>query len=274
MEWAQSGVLALARGVRDPVSLMAAVPPGAPPSLLNAQTTPGRSVGFVSVRRTHVQTIARHLGVGIDAVCLSLLSQSLNLYLAERGAAPQRSLVAALLEPGMRSARAPDGTTRSEEPGLAIDCVPLASDAPSASERVARIEEALRYAGLDRSATWEPLVSPLLDATPPALLVGLGDLVGRVEAAGALPRFANVLYSSSEEAAEMSYLAGARIQNRYVFAPSAPGLPLHVHATVRPASVDFGLSACRDSIPDLWSLTMGLSTALSDSLDELGLRDD
>ena len=56
--------------------------------------------------------------------------------------------------------------------------------------------------------------------------------------------------------------AGAPITGIHPFGPVYDGMLLNITAIGREKSVDIGLVACRDGVPELWSLVEGMEEAL------------
>jgi hypothetical protein len=62
------------------------------------------------------------------------------------------------------------------------------------------------------------------------------------------------------------YCAGARVDAVYPFGPLLPGAGLNITVLSNMGSLDVGLIACPDLVPDLWDIADGFPRAVADLL--------
>ncbi|MCO5108654.1 MAG: wax ester/triacylglycerol synthase family O-acyltransferase [Burkholderiaceae bacterium] len=218
-----------------------------------------RSVATVSLPLDAVKAIARAHEAKVNDVVLAICSGALRRYLAAHGGVPRKPLVAAVPV----SLRA-DGDV---EFATQATMVP-ASLATHLADPVRRLRAIRDAAGASKSLTASarqvlPTDFPTLGL--PWLLSALASLYGRTRLANAIPPIANLVISNVPGPQVPLYLAGARMRTYWPLSIVEHGLGLNITVESYSGSLDFGLVACRKSIPDLDAL----AAAMTDAFEEL-----
>lgn len=218
-----------------------------------------RSVATVSLPLDAVKAIARAHGATVNDVVLAICSGALRRYLAAHGGVPRKPLVAAV-PVSLRAAGDMDFATQAT-------MVP-ASLATHLADPVRRLRAIRDAAGASKSLTASarqvlPTDFPTLGL--PWLLSALASLYGRTRLANAIPPIANLVISNVPGPQVPLYLAGARMRTYWPLSIVEHGLGLNITVESYSGSLDFGLVACRRSIPDLDAL----AAAMADAFEEL-----
>lgn len=218
-----------------------------------------RSVATVSLPLDAVRAIARTHDSKVNDVVLAICSGALRRYLAAHGGVPRKPLVAAV-PVSLRAAGDLDYATQAT-------MVP-ASLATHLADPVRRLHAIHDAAGASKSLTASarrvlPIDFPTLGL--PWLLSALASLYGRTRLADAIPPIANLVISNIPGPQVPLYLAGARMRTWWPLSIVEHGLGLNVTVESYAGSLDFGLVACRRSIPDLDAI----AAAMTDAFEEL-----
>ena len=218
-----------------------------------------RSVATLSLPLAAVKAIARTHDAKVNDVVLAICSGALRRYLAAHGGVPRKSLVAAV----------PVSLRAAGDVGYDIQATMVpASLATHLADPLRRLRAIRDAAGASKSLTASarqvlPTDFPTLGL--PWLLSTLASLYGRTRLANAIPPIANLVISNVPGPPVPLYLAGARMRSYWPLSIVEHGLGLNITVESYSGSLDFGLVACRRSIPDLDTL----AAAMTDAFDEL-----
>ena len=103
-----------------------------------------------------------------------------------------------------------------------------------------------------------------LGAQWPVVLHGAMELYGRSHLADRLPPAANVVVSNVPGPQVPLYVAGARVLTLYPVSIPTHGMALNLTVQSYCGSLDFGLTACRRTVPDLHKLADYLDESLAE----------
>ena len=141
----------------------------------------------------------------------------------------------------------------------------LPTDEPDPVARVARVHEAMVDAkGLFDAVPAERLTD-FAQFPPPMVFARAMRTVTRLTASRFMPPV-NVTISNVPGPREPLYTAGARLLHYYPVSTIVDGQGLNITVQSYLDTLDFGLVACRELVPDLWDLL----DAILDDLAELG----
>lgn len=258
---ARAGLQALREVARDhggARSLLAGAARPAPRTVLNGTIGAERAFSAVSVPLAEVRGIAARHRATVNDVVLAVVGQALRDWLDARGELPRAELVAAvavsLRRSGDRSANTQAGLVR----------VPLATDCVDPHERLCRIRDsAAAVRGLLRGTrSGIPTDLPVLG------LPWIGGLLAAAWARGRLadrvPPLVNVIVSNVPGPQEPPVLFGARLEGLWPMSIPYHGCALNVTVQSRPDALDFGLVACRRTVPDVDSIAKRIADAVRD----------
>jgi len=235
-------------------------PFAAPRTRFNGALTSRRSVALTKVSLTDVKVVKDALGVKVNDVVTAVVGSALRRYLLESDELPDRPLIAA--EPVSIHGRSGGlkGVTQ-----LSVIFSTLATDVGDPVERLRAIaaaniqaKEMSQTMGLDTFARWSEQLWPNV--------LSLGArLYSVLHAADHHPVVFNLLLSNVAGPPFTLYLAGARVEGTYAFGPITEGAGLNVTVISTGDDLGFGIVACPDLLPNVWTL----ADLIPGALDEL-----
>jgi WS/DGAT/MGAT family acyltransferase len=235
----------------------------APKTILNATITSQRSFTARSLPLAAAKAIAKESGTKLNDVVMATCAGALRRYLIEKHALPKESLVAfvpvSLRDPGNTEAN-------NQVSGMLCS---LATDIRDPLERLKAIQESSRQA--------KDLSGRVRDAQPrdfsifgaPFVMHEAMQLYGRSRLADRLPPPANVVISNVPGPQTPLYVAGAKVLTLYPVSIPAHGMALNLTVQSYCGSLDFGLTACRKTVPDLRKLAGYLDESLQELYDAI-----
>ena len=232
----------------------------APKARFNGQIGARRAFATLSLPLDRAKAIGAACGVTLNDVLMATVSGALVRYLKRHRALPRRSLVAAVPFSLRGSDLAAAGNQVTMLPAS------LATDVRDAGTRLATIHAAMNTL---KSTTADlkgliPTDFPSLGA--PWLFGGLTRLFERTRLADRIPLPANLVVSNVPGPPVPLYLAGARMRGYYPVSIVVHGLALNLTVHSYDGSLDLGVVACPDNVPDLPDFIDDLREAF----DELG----
>jgi hypothetical protein len=135
----------------------------------------------------------------------------------------------------------------------------LATDRADPLERLARVHEAAGAAKALTGSLRGLIPTDLPSLGLPWLLSAGAALYARASAGEHLPPIANLVVSNVPGPPVPLYLAGARVLTWWPMSIVEHGLGLNITLMSYAGSLDFGLVAARDAVPDLDRLTQALA---------------
>ncbi len=197
-----------------------------------------------SLRLDEVKALAKSRGATINDVVLALCAGALRRYLAEHGALPEKPLRAALPV----SVRPPGNAQLNNQVFFTLSRLPT-----DVAEPLARLAAA-QTAGQEAKnlfADMRDLVTTdvsILGA--PLFAMGLTRLWAGARAANYLSPFFNVAISNVPGPRQTMYCAGAPATHYFPVSIPYHGCALNITVQSYLDQLDFGLVACRETVPD------------------------
>ena len=232
----------------------------APRSPLNGRIGPQRRFATQAFPLERLKSVARHEGVTLNDVVTCLVGGSLRRYLQDITALPRDSLTAAI----PMSLREEGDTSSGNAVGMIYSIV-----GTNIADPVIRLREI--YASTRRAKKHVQQVPPQmrvpysLASMAPAILKMLSGMGGTGR-----PMF-NTVESNVPGGRKEKYLRGARLLHLYpaniVFQGMAVSFTCYSHA----GALNVGITACRDSVPHMQRLATGLTDALVELEQGLGI---
>ena len=187
---------------------------------------------------------------------MAICAGALRRYLLEKHGLPKEPLVA-MVPVSLREA----GNTEIKNQVSGMLCS-LATDIADPLERLKAIHassvEAKEFSGKIKDVT--PRDFSIFGA--PIVLQGAMGLYGRSGLADRLPPSANVVISNVPGPQTPLYLAGARLLTLYPVSIPTHGMALNLTVQSYCGALDFGLTACRRTVPELRKLADYLEESL------------
>ena len=248
----------LASLVSPPKGRRGGLPIG-PATPLNGPIGAARSFATASIPLAEVKAVAKRHGATVNDVVLALVSGAARAWLVGKRALPEAPLVAAMPV----SLRAEGDSIYSTRATMV-----LANLATHVADPKARLEAIRASAGRAKALTLKakaiiPMDLPALGM--PWVLSGIARAYGYAQGVKAFPPLANLVVSNVPGPQAPLHLAGARVLTWWPASIVEHGLGLNVTVESYCGSLDFGLVAAREAMPDVRKL----AGALYDAHEEL-----
>lgn len=227
------------------------VPFSAPHSMFNVPINSTRSFVIKSISLKSVEALGKQANATVNDIILTLCSSALRKYMMDKNELPKRSLVASV----------PVSVRQESGSGNQITYVManLATDEPDTMTRLDIISESTKDAKkelLDVSAS---------AATNFAFLAqGLVAVMNQLNIARMMPPAANLIISNVPGPRKPLYFGQAKLKATYPLSVLIDGQALNITVVSYGNSINFGLLACQDTIPDLNILADHIESAMDD----------
>jgi WS/DGAT/MGAT family acyltransferase len=246
---------ALVRTVRGSAPANVTLAPNTP---LNVSVGSGRAFAGLSLPLRELQLLARAHGATLNEVVLMLCSTALRWHLGKRRCLPRKSLVAAvpvsLREEG-------DGTADNQ---ASMSLVSLGTHIADPRRRLQHVVDASRAMKQSLGAMRDILPTDFPSIGMPWLMEAAASLYGKAKIAERIPQVANLVISNVPGPQRPLYLAGARMTTNYPTSIVVHGLALNITVHSYDQSLDFGLMADAQALPDVRDLAAALGVALDE----------
>jgi WS/DGAT/MGAT family acyltransferase len=261
------GALAVRRRYRSQPNLEPPPSPfQAPRTSFNTAITPRRSFAYTSVSLPLVKAVKNATGSTVNDVVLALCAGALRSYLDRRDEHPDGPLVA-MVPVSVRGEDEKDALGNRVTSTFAS----LATDVDDPVKRLevihgcmAEVKEQQKALGADTLGDW-------VEFAAPALLGRAARLYSRTKMADRHRPLFNVTISNVPGPPFPLYSIGARMVANYPVGPIMDGGGLNMTVMSYLDQLDFGLQACPDVLPDIWSLADALPTALDELVEATGV---
>jgi WS/DGAT/MGAT family acyltransferase len=245
---------------RDPDVLSPPSPFSAPRTSFNLAITPHRRVAFGEVPLEDVKKVKNHFNCTVNDVVLALCSGALRRYLLARGELPDEPLVGFV----PISVRA-EQDRLSAGNRLSAMLTSLATDIPDPLERLRLISAAMSEAKTQHSLIGADALTDWTEFTLPALIGSAARLISSMRVFDRVRPVFNVTLSNIPGPPFPLFMAGAHVVGLYPLGPVVEGAGLNMTVMSYNGTVYFGINGCRESVPDIGTL----SGMVSESLEEL-----
>lgn len=237
-----------------------------PRTMLNARTTSRRAVATASLSLSEIKRIARHAGATVNDVLLAVTAGALRQYLVSRDALPEIPLVAGVPvsthEEGDQLANAYTSVFASLETHL-----------EDPAERLRGIARSTGAAKSRQGKVGGGIIQEFADVPPPWVFAAVAALYSKVGIPDLMQPMCNVIVSNVAGPPTDLYFGGARLVDLYPLGPIFDGMALNITVMSIGDTLDLGIVACRDAVPDLWRLADALPASLGELREAVGLED-
>jgi WS/DGAT/MGAT family acyltransferase len=230
----------------------------APRTPFNAPITAHRRFAFRSTSLESVKGIKNALGATVNDVVMAVCAGGLRTWLEQHDALPDQPL-AAMIPVSIRTGEETERWTNRVSAIFAS----LPTDEPDPIQRVARVHDAMVNAKDLFDAIPADSLTDFAQFPPPAVFSRAMRLATRLSTR-ATP--VNLVISNVPGPREPLYAAGSRLLHYYPVSTIVDGQGLNVTVQSYLDTLDFGLVACRELVPDLWEML----DAILDDLAALG----
>ena len=260
--------LAVRRHNREEPNLMPPPSPfSAPRTSFNTAITPRRSFAFTTVSLPTVKAVKNATGSTVNDVVLGLCAGALRRYLDDHEEHPDAALVA-MVPVSVRSGDERDVTGNRVTSMFAS----LATDVDDPVERLKVIHECMAEVKVQQKAIGADTLGDWAEFAAPALAGRAARLYSRTKMADRHRPLFNVTISNVPGPAFPLYSIGARMVSNFPVGPIMDGGGLNMTVMSYLDQLDFGLQACPDVLPDIWSLAEGLQLALDELVAATGVK--
>ncbi|HZT65017.1 MAG TPA: wax ester/triacylglycerol synthase family O-acyltransferase [Acidimicrobiales bacterium] len=223
----------------------------APRTIFNRPISAHRRFALRSTSLESVKQVKNELGATVNDVVMAVCAGALRTWLASHNALPDAPLVA-MVPVSVRTGEETDKWTNRVSALAAV----LPTDEPDPVERVRRVHEAM----VSAKELWNALPAERLtdfsQFPSPAVFARAMRLATRVAARTVSPF--NLVISNVPGPRHPLYAAGARLVHYYPVSTIIDGQGLNITVQSYLDTLDFGLVACRELVPDLWALADGI----------------
>ena len=242
---------------RTPDPMLSDAPTAAPRTSLNDRITPHRRFSFGSLSLDDVKEVKTALGVTVNDVVLGVCAGALRKFLGERGELPADPLIA--MVPVSIRTEAQKGTFGNQVSAMGAS---LHTDVEDPVARLQRIHESMRVAKDKHQALPATLLQDFAQFAPPAVAARAARVIARATVADWMDVPFNVVISNVPGPQYPLYGIGAKLAGSYPVSAINDGVGLNITVSSYNGSLDFGLVACRELLPDIWELMDDLRFAL------------
>jgi len=242
---------------RKPDPMLSQAPTVAPRTSFNDRITPHRRFAFGSLDLADVKDIKKQLGVTVNDVVLALCASALRRYLQERGELPADPLIA--MVPVSVRTEAQQGSFGNQVSAMTTS---LHTHVTDPVQRLECIHESMRIAKEQHQALPANLLQDFAQFAPPAVAARAARVIARATAANWMDVPFNVVISNVPGPQFPIYGLGAKLVAHYPVSAINDGVGLNITVQSYDGSLDFGIIACRELMPDVWDLMDDLREAL------------
>jgi len=232
----------------------------APPTPINARITAHRRIAYGSLSLDGLKTVKNAFALTVNDVVMALCAGALRRWLLEHDGLPEEALVVAV----------PVSIRTDDHEGHGVQVSMMVAELPThlegAAQRLAAVHESMTAAAEQFEAL--PAVS-LQDVTSaiPTVWAGLAARAAFRAVTGGAPQF-NLFVSNVPGPQAPLYVGGARVLGVFPLSAITDTTgALSITVFSYDGSLDIGLIACRELVPDVGHLADYLREALDELLE-------
>ncbi len=223
---------------------------GGPPTPFNAAITAHRRFAYRSARLEHIKQIKNASGATINDVVMAICAGALRRYLDDHDALPDQDLIA-MVPVSIRTGEETDKWSNRVSAIFAN----LPTTEASAAQRVATMHASMVEAKGQFDLIPADILIEMSDFAPPALATRAARLAVRTRIADRTNPPVNLVVSNVPgPRTPMGLTCGAPLKHYYPVSTVVDGQGLNITVQSYVDTLDFGLVACRELVPDLWVL--------------------
>jgi diacylglycerol O-acyltransferase / wax synthase len=254
------------RGITDRAPALPPTP--APKTPFNASITAHRRFAFTSMPLATAKVVRQATGATFNDVVLAICSGTLRRYLAKHDALPAEPLIA-MVPVSIRSGSEGE-TYQNRVSGLMTN---LATDVADPLERLAEIQRSMNAAKADFATIPAEALQDFTQFAPPAIAARAMRMYARTRIADRFNPPFNLIISNVPGPANPLYSAGGRLLHFYPVSAVVDGQGLNITVQSYNGSLDFGIIAARELVPDVWDMADMLHQAMDELLDAVRAKE-
>ncbi len=223
----------------------------APKSIFNDHVSGARLFAVNDISLSDIKSFSKAADATVNDTILAICSGALRRYMQEKEQLPDKSLLATV----------PVSIQQINRTGNQITYVSarLATDQRDPMRRLDDIRDSTFHAKKEMSE-----VDPAAATAFAVMAQGMVAVLNRLQLASLLPPPANVVISNVPGPRQPLYFGGARMVANYPLSVLVDGQALNITVVSYCDSVDFGLMACRDTLPDVDKIAAHLDDAFEE----------
>ena len=223
-----------------------------------------RRFAFGSVSLSDVKRVKDHYGVKVNDVVVALSAAAVRQWLIEHDALPDRPLLAQI----------PVSVRTDEQRGtfgnrISVMIVPIPTDQDDPEARLRTAHEHLIAAKDRHKALPAQALQDITQFIPPAIYARSTRAAMALSASGTMRPMYNLVISNVPGPPIPIYMAGAKLLANYPVSVATDGAGLNITVLSYLDSVDFGIVACREQMPDVETLMDTVQEELQALLDRI-----
>lgn len=227
----------------------------APRTRFNVSLSATRSFAGVTLPLAELNRTRKRHGASLNDAVLFVIGGALRRYFAKHGPLPRKSLIAAVPV----STRAAGDTTSNNQATMTL--MSLGTHLAKPAERLAHVMASSKAMKAQMSELKSLMPTDFPSLGIPWLMHAGALLYGRAKVAEKLPVIANVVISNVPGPQLPLYLAGAQMLTNYPTSIAVHGLALNVTVQTYNQSLDIGLMACGEALPETAELAAYVEAA-------------
>ena len=236
-----------------------AAPFTAPRTPFNAAITAHRRVAVANLELADVKRVKQAFGTTVNDVVLALCAGALRRYLDKLGELPEAPLVA-VVPISVRGEVADESSSNQ----VSAMFVSLATDIADPIDRLRAIAESTRGAKEDHKAIGATMLQDWAQFAAPAVFARASRLYSSMRLADRHRPIHNVIISNVPGPPVPLYFAGSKLLMLCPLGPVMEGAGLNITVLSYQDSIDVGLIACAELMPDLDDLSSAFVEAMSE----------
>lgn len=227
----------------------------APRTRLNVSVSDTRAFATVSLPLAELNAARKRHGASLNDALMMVCSGALRRHFTKHGPLPRKSMVAAV----PISLRAKGDSAANNQASMSL--ISLGTHLADPAQRLAHVMSA--------SASMKSTVGSMKSVLPtdfpslgmPWLMQGLTALYGRAHVAERVPVLANLVISNVPGPTVPLYMAGAKMLTNYPSSIVVHGMALNITVQTYNESLDVGIIACAQAMPDVGEFAAHIETA-------------
>jgi diacylglycerol O-acyltransferase / wax synthase len=243
----------------------AALPLSAPRVSFNCALTRRRSTAFTSIGLDDVKRLKKATGTTVNDVVLTVCTGALRSFLLAGEELPDKPLVGVVpisVRPDIDSAR---GSNQ-----VSAMFVQLPVDIADPVERLMAIHEGTEGAKEEHNALGADLLQNWAEHATPNVFATASRFYSRMRLANVHRPIANLVISNVPGPDFPLYLAGAELDAGFPLGPVMDGMGVNITVMSYQGALNWGIIACPESIPMVWTLADAIPPALDELLEAAG----
>ena len=230
----------------------------APRTRLNATVSATRAFASISLPLAALNATRRKHKASLNDAVLMVCSGALRRHFLKHGPLPRKSLVAGVPV----STRARGDTTSNNQATMTV--VSLGTHIADPAKRLAHVLAATAAMKNNLGAMKSLMPTDFPSLGVPWLMESLSNLYAKARVADRLPAIANVTISNVPGPTVPLYMAGAKMLTNYPTSIVVHGVALNITVQTYNESLEFGLIACGEAMPEVAELAHHVRAAFDE----------